>query len=268
MPRPPARTVYRRRRAPWVLVLALAALAVVVAVTAGRGPGSAPPPPLRPFTAGRGARSALVLPARGQRRRPAVLFLHGWGLTGRTAYRSWLRHLTVGGSTVVVPRYQTSLDTPSTQVPANAVAGVRAALRRLRPRPSGFVVVGHSVGGVLAIDYAVEAAGRGLPPALAVVSIYPGGAFKTMPPIPQDASSGIPASTRRLLVMASPTDTIVGTGPAQAIYDNATSLPPGRRELVAIDDPVAGNHFAPAVDSPAARRAFWAPVDSVLAETG
>ncbi|MGI9099229.1 MAG: alpha/beta fold hydrolase [Solirubrobacteraceae bacterium] len=85
------------------------------------------------------------------------MFLHGWGLTGPKAYDGWLRHLTARGSTVIVPRYQSSSGTNSEDVPDSALAGVRSALRRLRPRPRRVVVVGHSVGGILAVDYAARA---------------------------------------------------------------------------------------------------------------
>ena len=230
---------------------------------------SAEPPSQRrservPFVVGEGARSARVLPARGRGRRPTVVFLHGWGLTGRAAYRGWLRHLTDRGSTVIVPRYQTSLRTWSEAVPGNAIAGVRAALTRIRPRPRYVVVLGHSVGGVLAIDYAARAPGLGLPPARAVMSLYPGAALRGMPPVPEDDPATLPKSLRRLLVLASPADQVVGTATAEAIYGGAVNLAAGRREIVRVEDPDAGDHFAPAMDTPAARRTFWSRFDRLL----
>jgi acetyl esterase/lipase len=209
-----------------------------------------------------------VLPGRGPRRGPTVVFFHGWGLTGPTAYRSWLRHLTSGGSTVIVPRYQTSLRTSSEAVPDNALAGVRSALRRLRPRPRGVVVVGHSVGGILAVDYAARARELGLPPALAVMAVLPGGALRDMPPVPEDDPASLPSTIRRLLVLASPTDRVVGTTPAQAIFEGAVNVPDARRRLIEVHDPVAGDHFAPVVGSVAARRTFWSPLDRILSLVG
>lgn len=227
---------------------------------------TAPDP--RPFTAGTGARAARVLPARGGNRRPAVVFLHGWGLLGRDAYRPWLRHLAARGSTVIVPRYQDGLQTPSSEVLDNAIAGVRAAVARLRPPPSRVVVVGHSTGGVLAVDYAVRAPSLGLPPASAVMAIYPGAALRTMPPIPQEDPAALPATVRRMVVLASASDVVVGTAPAEAIQQGATGLPLERRELILVTEPGAGDHFAPVTDTPAARRVFWRTLDDLLAATG
>lgn len=249
------------------LVVAVAAIAATAADRRSAG-GSPPQDAPAPFVVGSGATSAQVLPGRGHRRRATVVFLHGWGLTGPRAYRSWLRHLTIRGSTVIVPRYQTSLRTPSEAVPDNALAGIRSALRRLRPRPRGVVVVGHSVGGILAVDYAARARELRLPPAVAVMSVFPGGALRDMPPVPEDNPASVPSTIRRLLVLASPTDRVVGTSPAQAIFEGAVNVPDARRRLIQVDDPVAGDHFAPVVDSAAARRAFWSQLDRIVSLVG
>lgn len=260
----------RRRRAAAVVALAVAIVVAIALASGGsdtRQPPRATRPP-QPFAVGSGARAARVLPGRGAHRRATVVFLHGWGMTGPTAYDGWLRHLTSRGSTVILPRYQSNLRTYSLEVPDDAVAGVRAALRRVRPRPRRVVVIGHSVGGVLAVDYAARARQLGLPPAAAVMIVYPGGALKDMPPIPEESAAKIPASVLRLLVLASPTDQIVGTAPAEAIVAGAVAVPEDRRQLVSIDDPVAGGHFAPVLDSPAARREFWNRADQLIALLG
>ena len=266
-----SRQEIRRPRTPrrrWVrpLVALLAVGWILVVLQGGDEPTSTPKPPdpPRPFTVGRGARSALVLPAQGDRRRPVVVFLHGWGLVGREAYRPWLDHLAARGSTVIVPRYQKSVRTGSELVLANAVAGVSRALRRVRPRPRYVVVVGHSAGGVLAVEYAVSAHRLELPAARAVVAIYPGAALRDMPPIPQSDPAALPSTTRRLMILASPLDDVVGDGPAQALHDGAVNIADGRREIISVDDPVAGRHFAPVTDSPAARQQFWRRVDALL----
>ena len=252
----------------WIrLVIALLAVGWIVVVLRGgdEPPESvkAPEPP-QPFTVGRGARSALVLPARGGRDRPTVVFLHGWGLIGPEAYRPWLNHLADRGSTVIVPRYQESVQAGSEAALGNGVAGVRRALRRLRPRPRYVVAVGHSTGGVLAMEYAVAARRLKLPPARAIVAIYPGAALRDMPPIPQSDPAALPSATSRLLVLASPVDEVVGTAPARSIHDGAVNVADSRRELVTVDDPVAGKHFAPVVDTPEAREHLWRRVDDLL----
>lgn len=265
MSRPSARGARdrpRRLAAPAVIAV-IAGMALAVSSFEDPGPDRTPKPP-RPFAVGSGAESALVLPARGRQRRPVVVFLHGWGLIGPEAYRGWLRHLTRRGSTVIVPRYQASLRARPEAVPDDALAGVRSALERLRPRPRRVVVVGHSVGGVLAVDYAVRARTLGLPAAQAVMSIFPGAALRDMSAVPQADPARLPSTVRRLLVLESTSDDVVSTSVAEDIYHGATGLPEERRELVTIREAAAGDHFAPVVDAPAARRVFWARLDRLL----
>lgn len=255
------------RRGPRLLAFALllgAALAVLALVDRREPPPQAADPD-RPFTVGAGARSAQVLPARGPHRRATVIFLHGWGLIGADAYRAWLRHLAARGSDVIVPRYQIGLRTPTPQVPDNALAGVRSGLRRLRPRPQHVVVIGHSAGGVLAVGYAARAAETGLPPARALMVVYPGGAVRNMPRVPQVDPGRLPETVRRLVVMASPADQVVGTAPAEAIVAGATNVDPERRRLTLIEDAIAADHYAPALAREASRQAFWKPLDELIA---
>ena len=253
----------RRRLAAAAVTTVIVAGAVAVSSFDGRDRDPKPKPP-RPFTVGAGARSALVLPARGGQRRPVVVFLHGWGLIGREAYRGWLRHLAGRGSTVIVPRYQANSRARPEAVPGDALAGVRSAVERLRPRPRAVVVVGHSVGAVLAVDYAVRARALGLPAAQGVMSIFPGAALRDMPPVPQADPAQLPPTVRRLLVVESTSDEVASTSVAEAIYHGAVRLPEQRRELVTIREAAAGDHFAPALDTPAARRVFWARLDRLL----
>ena len=262
------RRARRRVLAMGIVVLIVGALIAVVGVG---GTNDRKPPPRkapRPFTVGTGARSARVFPARGRQRRATVVFLHGWGLTGPKAYSAWLHHLTARGSTVIVPRYQSSLRTSSETVPDNALTGIRAALRRLRPRPRSVVVAGHSVGGILAVDYATRAESLGLPAASAVMIVFPGGAIRDMAPVPEEDPARIPASIRRFVVLMSPADQLVGTATAESIYAGALDVPEGRRQLVSVDDPSAGDHFAPVLDSPAARTVFWARLDRLVRLAG
>jgi pimeloyl-ACP methyl ester carboxylesterase len=125
-------------------------------------------------------------------------------------------------------------------------------------------VIGHSVGGVLAVDYAARARSLRLPRAAGLMIIYPGGAIKDMPPVPEEDPALIPPGVRRLLVLASPTDQLVGTAPAEAIATGAVKLPPARRRLITVDDEAAGDHFAPALDSAATRREFWERADRLI----
>lgn len=253
------------------MAVLLAGLAVAMLVPAG-GREDPRPTGLRsgtsPLVVGSGARSAQILPGRGSKRRPTVIFMHGWGLTGPDAYSGWLRHLTARGSSVIVPRYQRSTRTPSREILDNALSGARSALRRLRPRPERIVVVGHSVGGVLAVDYAARADALGLPPAHAVMVVYPGGELRRMPAVPEVDPALVPPTVRHLLVLASPTDRVVGTATAAALVEGAVGIDRARRRLGLVDGAGAGDHFAPVLDTKAARETFWRPLDELLSDVG
>ena len=224
-------------------------------------------PGIERLQVGRGATGAEVVRRRGAPAQPAVIFLHGWRLLGRTAYRDWILHLARRGRTVIVPRYQERRGTPPEAALANALAGIRAALRRVPIRPGSVTVAGHSAGAALAADYAAVAAQEDLPPANAVLAIYPGRIIRaTSEPIPQVDPALIPSPVR-LVVMASPADEIVGEQPAQELFAAATAVPPENRSLVEVDDPAAGDHFAPVLGSTAARRTFWRPLDRLLERT-
>lgn len=250
------------------LLAAAAALVLVLVASRGGDDRSSPrtPAALRSaFTVGRGVEATRVLPPIGPSNGETVIFLHGWGLVGPSAYSPWLEHLRRGGSTVLVPRYQRDLRTASSRVPDAVLAGVRGAVQRLPDRPTDVVVVGHSTGGVLALDYATKAPRARLPPARAVLAIYPGGALRDMPPLTADAAA-LPRGTR-VILMASAADQVVGIAPAQRLYADAEHLGP-RRELTLVDDPGATDHFAPARPGEAARRTFWPVADALIGARG
>ena len=225
-------------------------------------------PQIERRTYGQGARSALVLRRRDQPPQRAVVFLHGWRLLGTKAYRPWLTHLARRNLTVIAPRYQARRGTPPEDTLGNTLAGIRTALEQVPVQPGGVVVVGHSAGAVLAADYAATAEQQGLPRARAVLAIYPGRIIRSgQEPIPLLDLSDIPSATR-LVVMASATDDIVGDQLARELLQAATGIPPQRRRLVRVTDPVAADHFAPALATGPARRVFWRELDRLLAEVG
>ena len=257
--------VRRRRRVALVAATLIALAATAVVTVGGDGPTAQPArPEIERIAVGRGALGADIIRRRGAPAQRAVIFLHGWRLLGRTAYREWQLHLARRGLTVIAPRYQERRGTPPEDTLGNALAGVRAALARVPIQRGGLLVVGHSAGAALAADYAAVAAREDLPPAWGVLSIYPGRVIRASSrPIPQVDPSAIP-STVRLVVMASPADEIVGEQPARELYEAATGIPAARRRLVEVRDPEASGHFAPALASRAARRIFWAELDRLL----
>ena len=275
------RRVTRARRRLLGAALVACAAIVILASSGGDGgtgdrtqgplvaarPASPPPPrpaPVRRFSVGSGPTGAVVVRRADRRRRPAVIFLHGWELLQREAYRAWLVHLARQGASVIAPRYQLPNGTPPETVLANALAGVRAALRRFPVERDRVTLAGHSAGGVLAADYAAVAAQENLPPARGILAIYPGRAIRGTNGIPPADLTQIPAGTR-LVVMVSAADRVVGEGPGRELLAGATQVPAERRALVSVRDRQAGDHYAPTRPSQAAQRVFWRALDRLIA---
>ena len=224
------------------------------------------PRPIVRFTVGRGRRGAAVVRRAGvQGPQPVVVFLHGWGLTQRSAYRGWIRHLAALGNTVIVPRYQRDSREDPRRVRSHALAGIRQALRRAPAKPGTLVVAGHSAGGALAADYAAVAGSHRLPRPVAVFSVYPGRRILGYPGgIPEADPARIPAITR-VTALAGAGDTVVGEAPARALVARATGVPRARRRFVRVTAAAAADHLAPTRDDAAARRAFWRRLDRLIA---
>jgi acetyl esterase/lipase len=220
---------------------------------------------IRRIAVGSGPRGAtIVVQGAVDRPRPVVMFLHGWRLLGPEAYKGWIDHLARAGNAVVVPRYERATGQRTDQVLDNAIAGLRAALARVRVDMSSLVVAGHSAGAAIAVDYAATAPSARLPKPKAVFAVYPGRAIRGEEAIPEADASQIPPATR-IVALAGSKDEIVGDQPAEQVVASATSVPEQRRQLIRIDDPEAAGHFDPVLDRPAVRREIWQRLDRLIA---
>lgn len=227
--------------------------------------GTAATRPIVRFEVGRGARGAAIVRRAGsQGRRPVVIFLHGWGITAASAYRPWVRHLAATGNTVIVPRYQRNARSRPDRVRANALAGIRAALRVAPPAPGSLVVAGHSAGGALAADYAGLAADRGLPRPAAVFAVYPGRRINVPPGVIPEVDPARIARGTHLLVLAGARDAVVGEAPARALVAGAVRVPEARRRLIRVSTPRAADHDAPTRSGRDVRAAFWRRLDRLI----
>lgn len=107
---------------------------------------------------------------------PLVVLLHGWLGINPKAQGAWIEHLARRGNIVVWLVYQTGRMQVREPV-QHAVAALRQALAelekpgRVRPRPEGMVLAGHSLGGCMAMNLAAVAGREGLPRPLAVLSV-------------------------------------------------------------------------------------------------
>ena len=236
-------------------------LALVLAAVAALSAGGCGEEELVTARLGEGpAAVTIIRPEALQDDVPIVLFLHGWGATQPRAYLPWLEHLAREGNAVIYPRYQDSFAEPPTQVLGNALVGIRTALEHSDVDASTLVVAGHSAGGGLAADYAAVAPRVGLPRPRAVLSIYPGRAFRGIAArIP--AAGPVPAGTE-LVVLTGADDTVVDARDARAIYRGADTAD---RTLETITACGASDHIGPQRATPIARRTFWTRLDALLA---
>ena len=111
---------------------------------------------------------------------PLVVFLPGWTVTNPDNYGAWLDRLVKTGHVVAMVFYMDSSSTPTPTYTANMMLGMQNALAELsrpghvQPDLSRFSIIGHSSGGLEAVNYAIEAADYGLPPAGLLFGLNPG----------------------------------------------------------------------------------------------
>ena len=160
-----------------------------------------------------------------------VVFTQG---VGPDDYQAWIDHL-VGRGSIVIFQNLPFRGIGLQQRRGGPVAGLRAALAELdrpghvRPRLDAMVVVGHSIGAVMAAQLAADAGSRGLPPPRAVFALQP----------PQEDELGmrllgrIPRSTL-MLVLASDDDEQVGEAGAQEMWAALGHLPAANRDYVTV----------------------------------
>jgi len=193
---------------------------------------------------------------------PLVIFLHGFTAVDPAPYRAWIDHLVRRGAIVVYPDYQTlnPFETGFDAFQPNALAGVRAALAelktttRIRPDLSRVAVVGHSLGGVLAANYAAIAAQENLPVPTVLLAVEPGGCEGCgevrRGGTPLADLAAIPASTHALVIVGEDDD-IVGERAARRIWADLTTVPLDRRDYVTLPSdhrgfpPLRATHLMP-----------------------
>jgi hypothetical protein len=195
---------------------------------------------------------------------PVVVFTQG---VGPPAYQGWIDHL-VGRGSIVIFQDQPFRGVSLQERRAGTVAGLRAALRELtrpghlRPRLDAVVLVGHSIGAVMAAQLAADAAGQHLPRPRAVFALQP----------PQEGEPGlrllrrIPPSTL-MLVLVSDQDTRVGEDGAEALWAATGHLPAANRDYVRVRSDQRGqvalraDHLLPlsSADNPPDALDFFGP---------
>jgi acetyl esterase/lipase len=238
-----------------IVLIALAALAPPSRAGDGdRGEPLYPHKSIRRTEIGTGPRSYVLFepaePTPG--RAPVVVFHHGWLAMNPGVYGAWIEHLVRRGNIVIYPRFM-ELETPVPDYLPNALAAIVDAFdvlesspAHIKPDLARFALMGHSTGGVLAVEVAALARSRGLPDPKAVIAVTPGDVLRAKGP----SLAGIPASTL-LVVVAAEHDVVTGDGRARQIFREATSLPPSRKKYILYRSDLRGrpaiwaDHLAP-----------------------
>jgi len=184
---------------------------------------------------------------------PLIVFLHGWGGTNPDYYSSWIEHLVKKGKIVIFPVYQSWGGLlSSSKYTLNCLQAIRAAIELLqsskehvKPNLEQLAIVGHSVGGILALNISAKAQTLGLPVPKAIMSVQPKRALM----LPVEDLSTIPTSTL-LLVVAGDQDSL-SADESVSIFQRLSHIPAENKDFVTLvsDDygapPLIADHFAP-----------------------
>jgi dienelactone hydrolase len=190
--------------------------------------------------------------------------VHGLGLREPTPvnHRPWLEHLARQGSAVIYPRYER---TPGSRgAVRHLIVGVRLALARLRAPRVPLVAIGYSRGGELVADYAAVAKLAGPAPA-EVVNLFPAGQDPADPPL--DLRTVDP-HTRFTILLGDHDSVVDGAGGHQLLVRlEAAGFPPEQISVAVIRSHgrFVATHTSPLGVSPAAKAAFWARIDRIVA---
>jgi hypothetical protein len=215
---------------------------------------------------GSGAGQVWILRPAGPIRH-VVVFLHGWKTAPPSAaypwvgqFRPWLDHLAGRGAAVLFPRYQLGgADSADAARLASLREGLTTGFARLGRPNVPVVAAGYSFGASLAYYFAADARAWGLPQPASVDAIFPAGLIAGARPGP--------LPTRVLvLVQAGDRDTEAGPAAAASLWAALSTHPVTARryELVRSSAALAATHAAPKLASPAARHAFWLPLDRLV----
>jgi pimeloyl-ACP methyl ester carboxylesterase len=189
---------------------------------------------------------------------PVIIFLHGWVVMEPRMYEAWIKHIVRRGQIVIYPRYQSDWFTTLSTFTRSGITAVKMALRELetgnhvRPDRQRVAIVGHSMGGSMAANFAAVAAAEGLPIPKAIMPVQPGSYanLKFSPRMPLADFGQIPAETLMLVVVGDQ-DRLVGDRDAKLIFRQTPQIPATNKNYITLvtdrrgDPPLEANHNTP-----------------------
>lgn len=178
---------------------------------------------------------------------PVVVLMHGYtGIDPYIGYLPWITHLVKRGNIVIFPTYQLLNDRDGTKFTDNALTSLKAAFQELqngkhaKPELDKVVAVGYSAGGVIATNYTIRAAAKGLPVPKALFAVTPGGCANCsnfsianfMLAAPEELKS-LPADLK-MVVLVGDQDRVVGLTAGDLIWKNSGQIPAANRSYVQV----------------------------------
>lgn len=158
-----------------------------------------------------------------------VVFLHGYGAYNPMIYGNWIEHLVRKGNIVVFPRYQKNLVSPrASKFARNAATAIRDVIQELntgdhvRPITDKLTLIGHSYGGVISANLAVNFEQYQIPEPKAIMLCSPGsgplrgGRLDSYHQLSSDLN---------MLITISEYDYVVGAEFGLLVYETATETP-------------------------------------------
>lgn len=163
-----------------------------------------------------------------------VIFNHGWGVYNPGPYGKWIQHLVRKGNIVIFPKYQQNDGTFFSTYTPNAATGIIDAINELqtnvnsvKPRMNHIGMIGHSFGGVITANLAIEYNAYGVPKPDCFMLCEPGpgattGHLSTYSNMETDYKS---------LIIVGEDDIIVGKAFGKMIYDS-TNIPANHKNYI------------------------------------
>ena len=176
---------------------------------------------------------------------PLVIFIHGSRALDASSYLAWIEHLVRRGAVVLYPLYSATGCSEAECVQA-VQDDVRGGLERLEREGvpvdvTRVAVVGHSLGGGLAVGYTASAADAGLPVPTALMGVVPHCVTEEATCVGADPRA-IPAATRVLLVTESDDVDPDGQHAVDVIWTGLEGVPREHRDVVRL---VTDSHGSP-----------------------
>ena len=163
-----------------------------------------------------------------------VIFNHGWGVYNPGPYGQWIEHLVRKGNIVIFPKYQQNDGTFFATYTPNAAIGIIDAFDELqtninsvKPRMNHIAMIGHSFGGVITANLAIEYNSYGIPKPECFMLCEPGpGASLGHLPTYSDMDTDY-----KSLIIVGEDDIIVGDTFGKNIFDS-TNIPTSQKNYI------------------------------------